>query len=116
MGAEIDSKALAGFECLSQDAHHQKGMRKPTATELTDALRQYPRARYQALTARQLVVAYQAVREKLVGQLADVSAVRQRMAAVAAAVATDHRAEPDPAARRLMPSGCATIAEAVDRF
>ena len=113
---ELDAKAVAGYECLTQYAHFQKGMRKPTAAELTDALRQYPRARFQALTFRQLVAVYQPVREALGGQLADVAVARQRMATIATAVPED---EPDTAPvslRKLMPPGCATVGDAVERF
>ena len=113
---DLDGKAVSGFECLSQYAHYHKGMRKPTAAELGEALRQYPRARYQAVTFRQVVATYQSMREALSAQLAEVSAARQRLAA---AVAPEPVAEsPDPVVslRRLMPPGCATVGDAVDRF
>jgi hypothetical protein len=113
---DLDAKAVTSFECLSQYAHYQKGMRKPTAAELTEALRQYPRARFQALTSRQAVAVYQAMRESLSGQLADVALARQRMAALASAVSDDVIEDPPVALRRLMPPGCSTIGQAVDRF
>ena len=113
---ELDAKAVAGFECLTHYAHYQKGMRKPTAAELSDAVRLYPRARFQALTFRQLVATYNAVREALGGQLADVAAARQRLAAVATAAPPDEPPDPPVSLRRLMPPGCATVGEAVDRF
>ncbi|MBY0460942.1 MAG: hypothetical protein K2V38_26785, partial [Gemmataceae bacterium] len=78
-------------------------------------LRQYPRARYQAITCRQLVTTYQAVRDELAGQVADVAVARQRMA-TAAANAPDDPPEPAVTSRRLMPAGCATVGEAVARF
>jgi serine/threonine protein kinase len=113
--ADADARAQAGYECLVQYGHHQKGMRKPTAPELTDALRQFPRARYQALTYRQLYHLYQAVRDLLAAQLADVLACRQRVEESVG------RPEPDPAdvipgPRRLMPPGCLGVADAVERF
>jgi eukaryotic-like serine/threonine-protein kinase len=113
---ELDARAVAGYECLTQFAHFQKGMRKPTAAELADALRQYPRARFQAVTFRQLVALYQSVREALGGQLADVALARQRLAALATAVCDEAAEEPPGAFRKLMPPGCATVGEAVDRF
>ncbi|QJW95716.1 hypothetical protein FTUN_3270 [Frigoriglobus tundricola] len=113
---DLDGKAVAGFECLSHYAHYHKGMRKPTAAELGEALRQYPRARFQALTFRQVVAAYQSVREALSAQLAEVSAARQRLAAVVAPEPTEGPADPAVPLRRLMPPGCATVGEAVDRF
>ncbi len=113
---DLDAKAVAGFECLTQYAHFQKGMRKPTAAELTDALRLYPRARFQALTYRHLVATYNTVREALGSQLAEVATARQRLAAVATAAPPDEPPDPPVSLRRLMPPGCTTIGEAVDRF
>ena len=113
---DLDAQAVAGFECLTQYAHFQKGMRKPTAAELADALRLYPRARFQALTFRHLVATYHAVREALGGQLADVATARQRLAAVVTAAPPDEPPDPPVSLRRLMPPGCATVGEAVERF
>jgi hypothetical protein len=113
---ELDARAVAGFESLTQYAHHVKGMRKPSAAELTDALRQYPRARFQAVTARQLVGVYQTVRDALGDQLAEVSVARQRLAAVAQAAPDDEIEDVPVSLRRLMPPGCATVGEAVARF
>jgi hypothetical protein len=114
--AELEAKALAGFELLAQYAHFQKGMRKPTAVDLADALRQYPRARLQALAHKQLLAVYQAAREALVPLLAEVSGARQRVAAAAAAVPDGDSDDPPASFRRLMPPGCATVGDAVDRF
>jgi hypothetical protein len=113
--AELESRALAGFECLTQYAYFQKGMRKPTAAEMTDALRQYPRARFQALTHRQLATVYHAAREALVPLLTDVSSARQRMASAASAPPADSGDAP-VSLRQLMPPGCATVGDAVERF
>ena len=113
---DLDAQAVAGFECLTQYAHFHKGMRKPTAAELADALRLYPRARFQALTFRHLVATYHTVREALGGQLADVATARQRLAAVVTAAPPDEPPDPPVSLRRLMPPGCATVGEAVERF
>jgi hypothetical protein len=113
---ELEARAMVGYECLTQYAHFQKGMRKPTAAELTEALRQYPRARFQILMYRQLAALYQIVRETLVSVLADVSAARQRMASAAAVVSDDNSEDTRVSLRQFMPPGCATIGDAVDRF
>jgi len=113
--AEADAKALAGYEVLMQVAHHVKGMRKPTAAELTDALRQFPRARHQVVTYRALCQLYQKVRDLLAAQLAEVAECRERIEQAAAA------GDPDPVdvipgPRRLMPPGCLGVEDAVQRF
>ena len=115
--ADLDQTAQVGYECLAQYTHFQKGMRKPTAAEVTDALRNYPRARFQALTARQLIGIYQAVRDTLATQLADVVNCRQRMEA-ASGLAEGPGDGYDPAGgpRRLMPPGCPTVHDSVQRF
>src|SRR5207245_707358 len=53
--AGADATAIAGYDFLVQYTHFQRGLRKPAATEIADALRQFPRARYQAFIYRQLV-------------------------------------------------------------
>jgi hypothetical protein len=114
---ELDVKAQIGFECVSQYAHFQKGMRKPSATEFAEALRQYPRARFQALTFRQLVGIYQTVRDTLTSQMLDVSSARQRLEAASNLPDPPSEANEIPAGnRRLMPPGCVGVADAVERF
>jgi serine/threonine protein kinase len=114
---EQDAKAQIGFECVSQYAHFQKGMRKPAVAEFAEALKLYPRARFQALTFRQLAGVYQAIRDNLTAQMVDVSSARQRLEL--ASSLTDQVPEPMEVPlgnRRLMPQGCAGIADAVERF
>jgi hypothetical protein len=113
--ADADNKAVAGYERLMQYTHYQKGMSKPTGAELADALRQFPRTRYQSLTYRLLCQAYQMVRDTLALQLSDVIACRERMQAVAP---SPDMAPADviPGPRRLMPPGCLGVEDAVERF
>jgi eukaryotic-like serine/threonine-protein kinase len=111
--AELDSQAGAGFEVLSHCAHFQKGMRRVSAADLTEALRQYPRARFQAVAYRFGVNVYQTVRDALASQLADVSAARQKVVALTAALPDDAPAADPAAHRKLMPPGCASVADAV---
>ena len=112
---DADARAVAGFECLAQLTHYQRGMRKPAAGEIAEALRQFPRSRYQAITYRQLCEVYRRVREVLAGQLASVSEARQRID-FATADCDSKPTDVIPGARRLMPPGCLGVAEAVDRF
>jgi hypothetical protein len=112
-----DTKAQIGFECVSQYAHYQKGMRKPTAAEFSEALRLFPRARFQALTFRQLVGVYQVVRDTLAAQLLDVSSARQRLEIASNLSETIPEPIEGPLGnRRLMPPGCNGIADAVEKF
>jgi serine/threonine protein kinase len=114
---DLETKSHNAFECVSRYAHFQPGMRKPSSGEFGEAIRQFPRARFQAMTFRSLITLYQTVREALATQLADVSLARQRLD-TSASIPNLSAAPPEPpaTARRLMPGGCATIAEATDRF
>lgn len=117
MAVDHDAKAQVGFESVSQYAHFHKGMRKPTAAEFADALKQFPRSRFQGVIFRQLVEIYQAVRDILTAQMTDVSSARQRLE-VASNVPdpTLEGTEAPAGTRRLMPAGCTGIADAVERF
>lgn len=113
--AAADVKATAAYECLVQYTHFQKGMRKPSAAEIADALRLFPRARYQAVLHRTLAQLYQTVRDPLELQLSDIAGCREKLAEVAGPVGPSG---PDfiPGPRRLMPPGCLSVDDAVNRF
>jgi len=112
---ERDAQATAGYDCLMQYAYFQKGMRKPTAAELAEALRNYPRARLEALVARSVIRVYQAIREQLTSQLSDASVAREKVAAAVRQLSYEI-VNPPASLGRLMPSGCDTIATAVTRL
>ena len=115
--SDADARAVAGYESLVQYTHFQKGMRKPNAAEFADALRQWPRARFQALSYRALASLYQSIRDVLAAQLGDVISCRQRMEEPAAlADGTDEPFEYPFGPRRLLPPGCVGVADAVQRF
>jgi len=112
--SEQDVKAQTGFECVSQFAHFQKGMRKPSVAGFAEALRQYPRSRFQALTFRHLVGIYKTVRDALASHMTELSSARQRLEAASQLASSSPEAIEIPAGnRRLMPPGCFTVADAV---
>ena len=90
-------------------------MLKPSAAEIADALRLFPRARYQAVLHRTLAQLYQTVRDPLELQLSDIAGCREKLAEVAGPVGPSG---PDfiPGPRRLMPPGCLSVDDAVNRF
>lgn len=114
---ELDAKAQGGFERVSQYAHFNQG-RKLTVAEFGEAIKQWPRARFQAMVSRAVVSVYQTVRETMAAQLADVKKARERLDAAAK--------EPNQAIQvidvlpggggRLMPPGCDSMGAAVLRF
>jgi hypothetical protein len=94
-------------------------MRKPTAAEFADAVKQYPKAQFEAILARHMAIVYNALTEVLTQQLADVSAARARLEAQNQStpqVAPVHSPDIPPGNRQLMPPGCTVIAEVIERF
>jgi hypothetical protein len=111
-----DAKGQAAYDCVMQYAHFQKGMRKPSAGEFADAIRQFPRYRFQAITARHVIAVYQVVRDELANQLGDIGTCRQRVEDAADLGGPVDLAELPLTGRRLLPAGCTDVADAVRRF
>jgi len=116
---DFDAKAQAGFERVSQVAYAHQGGRKLTVAEFGEAIKQFPRARFQALLSRSVVNVYQALRETLAAKLAEVKKARERLEA--AAQTPNHTVEviehlPGTVGTRLLPPGCDSVGAAVLRF
>jgi hypothetical protein len=114
--SELDTKAKAAFDSVAQYAHAKKGARKPTAAEFSEALRQYPRHRFQSLLHRHLASVYQSLRVVLTAQLAEVSAARQRLDSANQSDPKVDKPEPPREKRQLLPPGCVGINDAVEQF
>jgi hypothetical protein len=113
---ELTDKARSAFAVLGAYLRHQRGMRKPSAAEVADALTAFPKARYQLLVVRQLISFYTGVRNLLNEQLQQIVFCRKLADRAATALAA-HQILAAPAdARRLLPPGCETIRDAVERF
>jgi hypothetical protein len=115
---EQEAKARTAYDYLCQYAHFQKGTRKPTANELTEALKRYPKMQYQAQLSRSLGGVYHALRKVLAEQLAAVSAARQRLEAASPSNPTVDAAfaERPAGSRQLMPPGCNSVGQAIEWF
>ena len=116
---EQEAKAKTAYDFLSQYCHFQKGTRKPTANEFTEALERYPKMQYQAQLSRSLGGVYHALKKVLAEQLAAVSAARQRLEVAGPSnPAVEPEAVPERplASRQLMPPGCSGVGQAVEWF
>jgi hypothetical protein len=116
---EQEAKARTAYDYLSQYTHFQKGTRKPTANEFTEALKRYPKMQYQAQLSRSLGGVYHALRKVLAEQLASLSAARQRLEVANPSnpsVGTDAAPERSLSSRQLMPPGCSGVGQAVEWF
>jgi hypothetical protein len=114
---EQERKARTAYDLLAHYAHHTSP-RKPTTTEFTEALKQYAKQQYLAVTSRHLAAVYHALRKVLAEQLANVSAARQKLeeanrsSPAVEATAPDRPAGP----RQLLPPGCVGTTQAVEWF
>ena len=116
---EQEAKAKTAYDFLSQYCHFQKGTRKPTANEFTEALKRYPKMQYQAQLSRSLGGVYHALKKVLAEQLAAVSAARQRLEVAGPSnPAVEPEAVPERPldSRQLMPPGCSGVGQAVEWF
>ena len=116
---EQDKKAKLAFDFLAQYAHFQKGMRKPTAAEFGEALRRFPKAQLQALTARHIVAVYNPLRKVLTEQLNAISTARQQLELANQSTPTIDSliiAQRPLGARVLLPAGCNGVGQAIELF
>ncbi|MBA4190999.1 MAG: hypothetical protein C0467_23690 [Planctomycetaceae bacterium] len=115
---EFDTKAQTGFERVSQYAHFHQKTQKLTAAEFGEAIKGFPRARFQALISRATVAIYQTLRESLAAKLADVKKARTRLE-TAAQVPNQSIEVRDTllgGGPKLLPPGCDSVGAAVLRF
>src|SRR5262249_28079585 len=116
---DLDNQALASHALLLEYGHYQKGSRKPSSAEFTDAIRSFPRNRFQSLIVHQVIEVYQSLREGVTAHLNEVKACRERLDAAVEFIkpaVPDELLEVAATVRRLMPPGCLTIGDAVERF
>lgn len=93
------------------------GGRGPSAAELLELIRQYPKARYHALVLQHINRLYVGLRGQLSDQLREVGFCRQRLGELAnlvQPVGAAAAADPTPNERVLLPAGCATIDDALE--
>ena len=113
----LEQSSGSAYDLLVGYVHYQKGMRKPSAVEFSDALRRYPDAQYQAVYARALVHVYQRVKARLIGLLNEIETCRHRVEGLLPTLAPATATGPHtPTARELFPVGCSSVAEAAQMF
>lgn len=114
----ILSEATYAFQQLSGYINWQKGMRKPNAAELSDALKAYPKAQYQAVVFQGVGYLYTAIREPLIQVLNQIANCRATVEALVPLFPPpDPNASPVPLGPRdMLPVGCSTVESAAERF
>src|SRR5205823_7107545 len=84
--------------------------------ELADALKYFPRWRYQGLVLKQVAAVYAALRGQLAEELHEVGLCRGQLTAALTAVQARAADPPPEEAGWLLPDGCRTADEAADRL
>jgi hypothetical protein len=115
--APTEGKAAAAYDRLLHYTSAHKGVRKPTAGELAESLREYPECGFEAVLSKQLVAVYQAVLDTLVARLNDLGHCRKRLEEYQIHMAAEAET-PLPAAvpDALLPPGCTTVEEAAQKY
>ncbi|MCU0704836.1 MAG: protein kinase [Fimbriiglobus sp.] len=112
-----EAQSATAFDRLLHYTTAHKGVNKPTAAELSDALRDYPDSGYDAAVSKQLAEVYSRVLDALVARLNDLATCRRRLEEchdqlVALADAPLPPANPE----HLHPPGCSSVEDAAKRY
>jgi hypothetical protein len=112
-----EEKAAAAYDRLLHHTSPHKGVRKPTAAELADALRDYPDAGYEAVLSDQLVKVYTQLLGVLVERLNELGGARRRLHDLHLRMVADADAPLPPLdPGHLLPPGCATAEDAAQKY
>jgi hypothetical protein len=111
---QLDAAALLNHDAMAAHAH---GTARIAANVLAEALKEYPRQRFQATLARRAARTYAALKDSLTIIKNDVAGCRQRMLGYKAVLLGEmDQPIPPPGPHVVMPVGCASIEEAAKRY
>jgi serine/threonine protein kinase len=79
MAVSLGAQAIDSFQILHAYLNGERGQRRPSATEVAEAIRTYPTWRYQSLILRQTCRIYSTLRTSLSDQLRELQFCRQRL-------------------------------------
>jgi hypothetical protein len=111
---QLDKDALANYELLTGHAH---GTTRAQTAVITEALKRYPRQRFQATLARRAARTYEALKESMTHVKNEVTSCRQRLLAYKTVLLGEIE-QPTSAIgpNQIMPPGCFTIEDASKRY
>ncbi len=113
----LEDAAHAAYERVVAGLHPRRGIKKPSAQEMTESLREYPTARYHSLVIRQMIIVYRQLQDVLQSRLTEVHACRVKAQDnLMQLVAESEALAPPPRANDLVPVGCTGIEDAAQRF
>ena len=115
--APLEVAASGAYERVVASSHPQRGMKKATAQELAESIRQFPTAWYAALVGRQIVGIYRHLQSLLQLRLTEVGSCRVKAQNnLMQLVAESETLAPPVRADELLPVGCTSIEEAAQKF
>jgi hypothetical protein len=115
MATDLSKKAVEAYSVVENFLINPVRGRRASA-QLADVFRLYPTWRYQCLQLRQVCQIFVGLRGQVVDHLREVGAFRQRLATVGEELANEPPASPLESWARLLPAGCTTADQAVERF
>lgn len=115
--APAEERSAAAYDRLLHYSSAHKGVRKPTATELSEALRDYPDGGYEAVVNKHLCGVYTRLIASLVARLNDLGNCRRRLEEYRDHLVTEAETPLPPVdPDHLLPPGCTSVEEAAQRY
>ncbi len=112
-----EERAAAAFDRLLHYVSPHKGVKKPSAGELAEALKDYPGGWFEAVLNKQVLAVYAGVRELLVTRLDELATCRRRLTEYHDRIAGQSDAPLPPAdPTDLLPPGCTSTEHAAQKF
>jgi hypothetical protein len=105
LATSLSAQAIDSHHTIHSYLSADRGRKRPTPTELADALRTYPTWRYQSLVLRQACRIYATFRTQLADQLRELQFCRQRLEDIANRLKRDQSDTLSPSDRILLPPG-----------
>jgi eukaryotic-like serine/threonine-protein kinase len=114
---EREAEAQSSIELLSGHANNQRGTRKLSSNEFSEAIQKFPQAQLQYLQAKAISRVYRKLKDVLVAFLSEVTGFRQRIEAGLPELAAEADIPANPALPgEFLPTGCASPEEAAQVF
>jgi len=115
--ATSESEAASSIDLLQGHVYHNRGMRKLTTSEFTDAVRAFPKSQQNFLLARGVLRVYRKLKDVLTAILAEVASCRQRIEIGMPDLAADSDLAAAPTGPgEYLPAGCGCTEDAVQLF
>ena len=111
--ASLAAQAIDSFGLIHDYLNGERGQRRPSPSEVAEAVRTYPTWRYQSLILRQVCRIYMTLRTQLSDQLRELRLCRQRLEDIGTRFRRESVDHLPPADRLLLPRGVASVEAAV---